>query len=324
VKIQRSIFIIFLLLTIPAFCLAGHGIINIAHRGACGYLPEHTLAAKALAYGMPVHYLEQDLVLSKDGIPVVIHDIHLDTVTDVARVFPDRARKDGRFYAIDLTLAEIKQLKVNERINLKDGKRVFPNRFPLNKSVFRISTLAEEIELIQGLNKSTGKNIGIYPEIKDPAWHQKEGKDISKIVLQILSDYGYKDSDSKCYLQCFDANELKRIKSELKSELKLIQLLEDECDFEEVAGYAAGIGPWIKQIITDVKEDGTPVISDLVKEAHKHNLQVHPYTFRLDAEFYTINSMQLLNILFNQVKIDGIFSDFPDVSGVFIKSLTKE
>ena len=73
-----------------------HKKIVIAHRGASGYLPEHTLEAKAMAHAMGADYLEQDLVLSKDDIPVVIHDIHLDEVTNVAERYPGRARKDGR------------------------------------------------------------------------------------------------------------------------------------------------------------------------------------------------------------------------------------
>jgi len=75
----------------------------IAHRGASGYLPEHTLPAKAMAYGMNVDFIEQDIVLSKDNVPVVIHDIHLETVTDVAIKFPDRSRADKIFYVIDFT-----------------------------------------------------------------------------------------------------------------------------------------------------------------------------------------------------------------------------
>src|ERR1043165_1359827 len=93
--------------------------IVIAHRGASGYLPEHTLAAKALAYGLGADYLEQDIVLSKDDVPVVLHDIYLDTVTDWSRRFPERKRSDGRFYALDLSLAELKQLRVTERFNAK-------------------------------------------------------------------------------------------------------------------------------------------------------------------------------------------------------------
>lgn len=158
--------------------------IVIAHRGASGYLPEHTLAAKAAAHAMGADYIEQDVVLSKDGVPMVLHDIHIDTVTDVADIFPDRARADGRFYAIDLTLDELKQLAVMERAD-EDGGQVFPDRFPRGASTFRVPTLAEEIELIQGMNLSTGREAGIYPEIKRPAWHRAQGQDISAIVLAV-------------------------------------------------------------------------------------------------------------------------------------------
>ncbi len=80
--------------------------------------------------------------------------------------------------------------------------------------------------MIQGLNISTGKNIGIYPEIKEPEFHKKEGKNLTEIVLKVLSDYGYKTKKDNCILQCFDAKELERIRKELKSELFLVQLME--------------------------------------------------------------------------------------------------
>ena len=99
--------------------------IVIAHRGASGYLPEHTLPAIAMAHGQGADYLEQDLVLSKDGVPMVLHDIHIDTVSDVAKRFPDRRRADGRYYALDFTVAELKQLAVSERFDPKTGAAVF-------------------------------------------------------------------------------------------------------------------------------------------------------------------------------------------------------
>lgn len=295
--------------------------VNIAHRGASGYLPEHTLPAKALAYGMGADFIEQDIVLTKDDMPIIVHDIHLDTVTDVASCFPDRARKDGRFYAIDFTFAEIKTLRVTERCLLETKEAVFPKRFPIWKSEFRISSLQEEIELIQGLNKSTGRNVGIYPEIKEPEWHRQEGKDISVIVLKILGDYGYKTAKDKVYLQCFDFGELRRIRHELKCELKLIQLLEEDFNLNEVAEYADGIGPSISQIITGIDENKKPVVSDLVSRAHSLHLEVHPYTFRADSLPEGLRGKALLYILFKQVGIDGIFSDFPDVSGECIKEM---
>ncbi len=162
----------------------------IAHRGASGYLPEHTLPAKAMAYAQDADYLEQDLVMTKDDQLVVLHDHYLDRVTDVAERFPDRARKDGRYYAIDFTLAEIKSLKFSEGFELENGKKVqtFPGRFPMGKSDFRVHTFEEEIEFVQGLNHSTGKNIGIYPEIKAPWFHHQEGKDIALKVLETLKN----------------------------------------------------------------------------------------------------------------------------------------
>lgn len=89
------------------------------HRGASGYLPEHTLEAAAMAHSFGVQFIEPDIVVTKDDKLVVLHDYHVDTTTDVARVFPDRKREDGRYYAVDFTLAELKKLNVTERINLK-------------------------------------------------------------------------------------------------------------------------------------------------------------------------------------------------------------
>ena len=90
----------------------------IAHRGASGYIPEHTMESKSMAYAMGADYIEQDIVLTKDNVPIVIHDIFLDEVTNVSEIFPKRSREDGRFYLIDFSLEEIMKLSVNERIDL--------------------------------------------------------------------------------------------------------------------------------------------------------------------------------------------------------------
>ncbi|MDG2391626.1 MAG: glycerophosphodiester phosphodiesterase [Planctomycetaceae bacterium] len=309
--------------------------IVIAHRGASGYLPEHSLEAKALAYGQGANFIEQDVVLSKDGIPVVLHDIHVDTVTDVAAVFPQRKREDGRYYAIDFTLAELKQLHLNERINLKTGKRVFPDRFPAGQSSFRIPTLAEEIELIQGLNASTGGTVGIYPEIKQPAWHKQQGQDITPIVLQVLKTHGYTDANDAIYLQCFDPTETRRIREELGCQLKLVQLIgsnswnEAGVDYDAmrtaegikaIAQYADAIGPWMPHIVTGRDSDGKPVITDLVKRAHDEGLVVHPYTFRKDElPKYTKSFDDAMMIFCEDAKIDGLFTDFPDLAVKFLQ-----
>ena len=104
--------------------------IVIAHRGASGYLPEHTLVAKALAYGLGADYLEQDVVATRDGKLVVLHDLHLDDVSDVAERFPGRQRDDGLHYVIDFDVAELKTLAVLERRAPDGANAKYPQRFP--------------------------------------------------------------------------------------------------------------------------------------------------------------------------------------------------
>ena len=286
----------------------------VAHRGASGYLPEHTLASKVMAYAMQADYIEQDVVLSKDDVPIVIHDILLDDVTNVLEKFPNRKREDGRYYVIDFTFEEIKTLAVTERFDSETGLQIYPNRFPKGTSSFRLHSLQDEIELIQGLNKSTGKNIGIYPEIKKPEFHHENGKDISKIVLNILSDYGYKTKNDKCIVQSFDAVELERIRKELKSQLFLVQLMEfseQKNLLEFYASYADGIGPWYKHLISSKTADGFS-FTPLIKEAHKLDLVVHPYTFREDQLDEFDSFEQMIDVIIHQAGADGGFTDFPD------------
>jgi len=131
----------------------------------------------------------------------------------LAKKFPTRKRKENRFILFNFNFDELKTLCVTERIDTKTGEQVYKNRFPKGKGNFKLNSLQEEIELIQGLNKSTGKNIGIYPEIKKPSFHQKEGKDLPKIVLKVLSHYGYNSKLDNCILQCFDANALEKLEN---------------------------------------------------------------------------------------------------------------
>lgn len=305
----------------------------IAHRGASGYLPEHTLEAKAMAHAFGSHFIEQDVVLTKDGVPVVLHDHYLDTVTDVAEKFPSRAREDGRFYAIDFSLAEIKTLNAHERIDLKTGNAVFPKRFPIGLSSFEVPTLEEELELIKGLNRATGQNIGIYPEIKAPAFHRAEGQDISRIVLDVLKMHGYATKDDAVYVQCFDWNETQRIRKELGYKGKLVQLIAEndwgespDVNFNflktaeglaEIASVADGIGPWIPQVI-ELTEKGV-TSTGLVARAHENGLEVHPYTARMDALPPSIKRFDdLMEAVLFTAGADGIFSDFPDKSLSFL------
>lgn len=308
----------------------------IAHRGASAYLPEHTLAAKAMAYSQGADYIEQDLVMTSDDEVIVLHDHHLDTVTNVADVFPGRARADGRFYVIDFSLAEIRQLAVSERFTVSDSGKapVFAERFPLEKSYFRINTFAEEIELVQGLNRSTGRTVGIYPEIKSPAFHREEGKDISLAVLRILDHYGYREKEDAVYLQCFDPYELQRIHSELfpamRMNVRLVQLLSTDPLYEpalteagmlQIAGYADGIGPSMYLITLPGDDGSTYELSGLVERAHSVGLTVHPYTFRRDQlPGFVDNFDELHKLYFKSIDVDGVFTDFPDLTREYLEN----
>ena len=293
----------------------------IAHRGAPGYLPEHTLESVTLAYAQGADFIEQDLVVTKDSKIIVLHDIHLETVTNVEQVFPSRKRQDLRYYALDFTLAELKTLNVHERQDAK-GKQVFPHRFQ-GKGTFHIATFEEQIELIQQLNRQFNKNTGFYPEIKSPAWHREQGVDISQLVMAVLRKHELDDTDKAIYVQCFDFAETQRVRNDLGAKVKLIQLIaendwqESPTDYnflktpaglQEIAKVAQGIGPWIPQLV-DLK---TMQPTAFVKQAHNLGLQVHPYTFRKDALPDNIDTQKTLQLLFKELKVDGLFTDFTD------------
>ncbi|NRA28273.1 MAG: glycerophosphodiester phosphodiesterase [Opitutales bacterium] len=295
----------------------------IAHRGASGHLPEHTLIAKALAYGMGAHAIEQDLVSSKDGILFVLHDIHIDTTTDVVGKFPGRAREDRRYYAIDFTAAELKQLNVFERFRVDSGAPVYPERFKEHLEELQIPTFAEEIRLIQELNRTTGKRIWIYPEIKAPRFHRDSGIDISKLTLDTLSAHGLLGEDAPVFLQCFDQAETLRIRKKLGYPGKLVQLIaenswnESGTDYDRLkspggldsmAPFIDGIGPWYPQCLN---EDGSPSL--LVQHAKKLGLTIHPFTFRADQyPEDTFPSFAAFVMHFKTViQVDGIFTDHP-------------
>ena len=323
----------------------------IAHRGASGYLPEHTLESKALAFGQGADYLEQDLVMTKDNHLVVIHDHFLDGLTDVAQKFPGRARADGKYYVPDFTLAEIRSLQMTENFKTENGKQVpvYPDRFPLWQGSFKIHTFEEELQFVRGLEKSSGKRIGIYPEIKAPWLHHQEGKDIARATLAMLKKYGYTQKSDPVYLQTFDFNELKRIKTELLPQMgmnvKLVQLVaysdwgETQArqngrwvnyDYDwmfkpgamkEIARYADGVGPaWYMLLDEKQSRPGHIVATPMAADIQTTQLQLHPYTVRRETlPPYVRNIDEMYAALFEQAKADGIFTDFPDTLAQYLK-----
>ena len=296
----------------------------IAHRGASGYLPEHTAEAKALAYGMGADYLEQDVVATRDGQLIVMHDITLDAVTDVAAAFPGRARRDGRHYAVDFDLAEIRRLRVFERRRTGTAELVHPKRFASPDVPFRILTLGEEIGLVRGLNSTTGRQVGIYPEVKEPRWHREHGIDLSALLLEELGRHGYDGPDARAFVQCFDSSEVERIRVDLESSLPLIQLLPCSdrpareiamADAATLAAHATGVGLPYEQLIAAPTASAGIAPAPLAAALRAAGLRVHAYTFRADqVPTWAPSFRDLLHLFLGDLGVDGIFCDHPDIA----------
>ena len=294
----------------------------IAHRGACGYLPEHTLPAVELAHTFDADYIEQDVVLTSDGVPIVLHDVTLELTTNVATLFPERHRDDGLFYAIDFTLEEIKALNAHERTDSL-GNPVFPERYSGTEAEFKVPTLAEEIETVDRLNKASDKRTGVYIELKRPEFHEQEGVDIYQAVIDVLTTFDRLGENAETVIQCFDPETLKRFAHEGIFKGPLVQLVLTESianwrgDFEamhttsglkEVAAYAHGIGPDLNLL-----ENESGGSSEMVVAAKKLGLFLHPYTLRADSESIPgVNFEALHKKLFIDLEVDGAFTDFAD------------
>lgn len=179
-----------------------------------------------------------------------------------------------------------------------------------------------------GLNHSREHQAGVYIELKAPAWHTQQGHNIALAVMQVLRDTGYDKRPQEVFLQCFDPDTLKYLRSELHSQLPLVQLIADnswgdssadyaamltDAGLDDIADYADGIGPWLMQLYRGMDESGRPQLTDLAARAHARGLKVHPYTFRVDQLPPGIDSYeQLLEIFLRRLEVDGLFTDFPD------------
>lgn len=297
--------------------VAGHSAapwpIVIAHRGASGYLPEHTTESAVLAHAMGADYIEQDCVLSKDNVPVVLHDITLGAVSNVADVFPDRRRADRHWYAFDFTLEELRQLNVQERYGQTGA-----SRFPRDKGHFQIATLREHVQLIRGLDHSRNTATGLYIELKQPKRHHSEGLDLATEVLKVLNEFELNRSDDHVFLQCFEEKELLRLRVDLKCHLPLVQLLKRPPTAEQIRQHARivdGLGVSINCVISGIsnENDPQPIFTDVIRLAHENAMQVHVWTVRADhLPMFAESVDQLLDWLVQDNGADGIFSDHPD------------
>ena len=256
----------------------------IAHRGASGYLPEHTLPAYALGHGQGAGWIEPDVVLTADGVAIALHDVTLDRTTDVAERYPDRAREDGRYYAADFTFMELERLRVVESR---------PGRFP--HATFRVPRLTDVLDLVDGLNRTTGREAGVYPELKSPDVQPGLGD----AVLAALARY-----DLPIRLQSFDAAAL----AALVTDLPRVQLIASPrqlspAGLDEIAAYAVAIGVPTILVYRD------PAI---VEQAHERGLAVHAYTLRADQLAPGFDSLAAEVEGLIDAGVDAVFTDHPD------------
>lgn len=297
-------------------------VIVIAHRGASGERPEHTLESYQRAIEQGADYIEPDLVMTRDGVLVARHENEIGGTTDVAQhpEFAGRRRTqviDGEtmtgWFTEDFTLAEIKTLRARERLPaLRPANCAFDGRFT-------VPTFEEIMQLAREANRSRAgrPRIGVYPETKHPAHFQRLGLAQERPVLDTLERHGYGEPGSPVFIQSFDPNNLRELRD--LTPLPLVQLLEFGIgDLSRIAQYANCVGI--------AKALATPAC---VAEAHAKGLAVHVWTFRAENEFLPDDLKigrspaahgdlrgEILRYL--GLGIDGFFTDFPAI-GVAVR-----
>jgi glycerophosphoryl diester phosphodiesterase len=293
------------------------GIVVIAHRGASGERPEHTLESYRVAIEEGADYIEPDLVMTRDGVLIARHENEISGTTDVAQhpAFAARRRTqviDGEsftgWFTEDFTLAEIKMLRARERLaDLRPQNRPFDGRFA-------VPTFDEIMQLVMSANRHPGRNrpIGVYPETKHPAHFAAIGLPQELSLLDTLRRYQYAKEGSPVFIQSFDPRNLQQLRR--MTRLPLVQLLEHELgDLKRIAQHADAIGI-AKALAT----------AEAIMAAHAANLRVHVWTFRAENEFLPPDlkigtdpaahgNLEAEIRRYLERGIDGFFVDFPAV-----------
>ncbi|MDQ1080893.1 glycerophosphodiester phosphodiesterase family protein [Pseudoroseomonas cervicalis] len=315
----------------------------IAHRGASGYRPEHTLEAYKLAIEMGVSVIEPDLVPTKDGYLVARHEPLLSDTTNIADhpEFADRRVTkviDGvtvtDWFIEDFTLAELKTLRAKERLGEQrpesqgyDGQ-------------FQLTTLEEIIALVRQVEAETGRKIGIAPETKHPTYAQSLGFDTSQMLVDVLVREGFTDRE-RVFIQSFESGNLIRLHETIMPaagvDFQIVQLGNAATPelLAQIAVYADIVGPSKDAIrlrtrlaepvdadgdgIAEIRFQLTGQTSPLVENAHKLGLKVIPYTVRAEESFQALNpdgtpqsAAQEIAALI-ALGVDGLFTDQPDI-----------
>ena len=319
--------------------LDGQAII-IAHRGASGERPEHTIAAYRLAIEQGADFIEPDLVPTKDGALVARHENEISETTDVSAKPEFAARKttktiDGQkmtgWFTEDFTLAELKTLRAKERLpQLRKANMAYDGQF-------EVPTFDEVLELAKAASAKTGRTIGVYPETKHPSYFNSIGLPHEAPLLALLTKYGHTEKTAPIFIQSFEVGNLQALRS--KTKLRLIQLMDEKGSpadrpdltylamatpqgLRAIAAYADGIGPNKALVIPRNLLGNLGEPTTLVVDAHRLGLAVHPWTFRRENYFLPLGAKSGINPLahgdleseirlFLAAGVDGIFSDNP-------------
>ncbi len=306
--------------------------IVIAHRGASGERPEHTIAAYTLAIEQGADFIEPDLVLTKDGVLVARHENEISETTDVAAKPEFANRKttktiDGQqmtgWFTEDFTLAELKTLRAKERLpQLRKANMAYDGQF-------EVPTFDEILELAKA------KGVGVYPETKHPSYFATIGLPHEAPLLALLTKYGHTEKTAPVFIQSFEVENLKALRG--KTKLRLVQLMDEKGSppdrpdltypamatsegLKAVATYADGVGPNKGLVIPRTLLGNLGEPTSFVADAHKVGLAVHPWTFRRENYFLPlaqksgidprgIGDMQSEMKAFLATGIDGFFSD---------------
>ena len=317
----------------------------IAHRGASGHLPEHTLAAYLLAIEQGADYIEPDLVMTRDGVLVARHENEIGGTTDVAAqpAFAARRRKqaiDGQEYdgwfTEDFTLAELRTLRARERLPAlrADGARF--------DGQYAIPTFVEILELLSAVNsarRAEGKiPVGVYPETKHPSHFRDIGLALEEPLLAVLARHG---NDAPVFIQSFETGNLRALRAMTSHPLvQLVDLRGGPWDrraagvdydalctprgLADVATYANAVGVHKERVLPRDAAGRLAPATMLVRDAHAAGLAVHAWTFRaenvfLPAQLRRGDDPAAHGDLAGEIRchveagIDGFFTDFPDV-----------
>ena len=310
----------------------------IAHRGASGERPEHTLASYERAIDQGADFIEFDLVATQDGVLVARHENAISGTTNIAQ-HPEFAARlttrtiDGReitdWFTEDFTLAELRTLRARERA---------PQIRPQNTAydgLYQVPTLAEIIALVRAKEAETGRTIGLYPEIKHPTYFASIGHDLAVLLVEGLHDGGYFTAMDPVFIQCFEVGPLARLRG--LTEMRLVQLVDSEggpADQPEET-YASMLAPeGLINIAQYADVIGTPVgllldadgaATPLTQQAHNVGLEVHTWTLRrenaflpralqLGANLGDPGDMAALVRLLQQAGVDGAITDNPAIA----------